>query len=533
MAQPATPKTRSSLTRSPAWRALAAQARHWRTLQLRGLFAADPGRFERFSRSACGVFADFSKQRIVDPTLQLLLELAAERGVSERLAEQFAGKKVNFTEKRAALHTALRAAASAPRDVQRTLKRMREFSAGLRSGKHGAGGRPLRDVVSLGIGGSALGPALVSAALTDGGGPRVHFASTPGAPLKQLLAGLDPASTLVIIQSKSFTTQETLRSTDISRQWLAQALGDQAAAQLAAVTAVPDAARAMGISDEHIFPMWDWVGGRYSLWSAVGLPAMIAIGAARFDELLNGAAAMDAHAAGTAASNNLPLLLALIDVWNVNFLGASSRAVFAYEPGLGLLPDWLQQLEMESLGKRIDRRGKPLRHASGAALWGGRGTEAQHACFQWLHQGTHEMPVEFVACAAAAAGDEGSHAMRLANCFAQSSLLMRGVRPDETGAAGAAAAHQSLPGNRPSTTLLLPRLDAASLGALLALYEHRTAAAASILDINAFDQYGVEHGKRLAGSLLPALSGESAAMPDASTAGLIRQVVEQQRKNKN
>ncbi len=517
---------RSSLTRSPAWRALAAQARNWRDMHLRDLFAADPGRFERYSHSACGLLADFSKQRIDDQTLQLLLALAAERGISERLAEQFAGKKVNFTEKRAALHTALRAAASAPRDVQRTLKRMRQFSEELRNGKHG-GGKPLRDVISLGIGGSALGPALVCAALADGDGggdgPRVHFASTPGAPLKRMLAGLDPASTLVIIQSKSFTTQETLRSADIARHWLAQALGDQSAAQLAAVTAAPGAATAMGISDERIFPMWDWVGGRYSLWSAVGLPAMIAIGAARFDELLNGAAAMDAHAAGTAPSGNLPLLLALIDVWNVNFLGASSRAVFAYEPGLGLLPDWLQQLEMESLGKRIDRRGKTLRHASGAALWGGQGTEAQHACFQWLHQGTHDMPVEFVACAAAAAaaGDEGSHAMRLANCFAQSSLLMRGVRPEETGAPGALAAHQSLPGNRPSTTLLLPRLDATSLGALLALYEHRTALAAALLDINAFDQYGVEHGKRLAGSLLPALSGEPVTMPDASTAGLI------------
>ncbi len=515
---------RTSLTRSPAWRALAAQARNWRALHLRDLFAADPGRFERYSHSACGVLADFSKQRIDDQTLQLLLALAAERGVSERLAEQFAGKKVNFTEKRAALHTALRAAASAPRDVQRTLKRMRQFSEELRNGKHGNDGKPLRDVISLGIGGSALGTALAATALADGEGPQVHFVSMPGAPLKRLLAGLDPASTLVIIQSKSFTTQETLHSAGIVRQWLTQALGDQAAAQLAAVTAVPEAARAMGISDESIFPMWDWVGGRYSLWSAVGLPAMVAIGPSRFDELLAGAAAMDAHAAGSAASGNLPLLLALIDVWNLNFLGASSRAVFAYEPGLDLLPDWLQQLEMESLGKRIDRRGKALRYLSGPSLWGGRGTEAQHACFQWLHQGTHDMPVEFVACAAAAAGDEGSHAMRLANCFAQSSLLMRGVHPEETGAAGALAAHQSLPGNRPSTTLLLPRLDAASLGALLALYEHRTALTAALLDINAFDQYGVEHGKRLAGSLLPALSGEPVTMPDASTAGLITHV---------
>jgi len=521
---------RTALTRSPAWRALAAHRRDWKDRHLRELFTADPGRSERFSRSVCGLFADFSKQRIDDETLRHLLALAGERGASDRLAAQFAGEKVNVTEKRAALHTALRAGESAPREVQRTLQRMRAFSDDLRGGRvRGGNGEPLSDVLSLGIGGSALGPALVSAALAGDGGPRVHYASTPGAPLRRLLATLDPARTLVIIQSKSFTTEETMRCAGSARQWLAQAPGNAAQAQLAAVTAAPEAARAMGIADDRIFPMWDWVGGRYSLWSAVGLPAMIALGAARFDALLRGAAAMDGHAAGAAPQDNLPLLLALLDLWNVNFLGATTRAVFAYEPGLGLLPDWLQQLEMESLGKSVNRRGKPLRHASGAALWGGRGTEAQHACFQWLHQGNHAMPVEFVACAAPVADDDGSHALRLAHCFAQSSLLMRGLQPGETGAAGALAAHQSLPGNRPSTTLLLPRLDAESLGALLALYEHRTALAAALLDINAFDQYGVEHGKRLAQSLLPALSGASVAMPDASTAGLIRQVLEQNR----
>lgn len=524
MSQPAASTARTSLTRSAAWRALGARARQWRALQLRDLFAADPARFEHFSRSACGLLADFSKQRIDDQTLQLLLALAAERGVLDRLSEQFAGNKVNLTEKRAALHTALRAGDAAPREVQRTLQQMRRFSDELRRGEHGAGGRPLRDVVSLGIGGSALGPALVSAALADGHGPRVHYAGTPGAPLQRLLSGLDPAATLVIVQSKSFTTEETMRCAGSARQWLARALGDVAGDQLAAVTAAPAAAGAMGIRDDRIFPMWDWVGGRYSLWSAVGLPAMVAIGAARFDQLLAGAAAMDAHAAGAAPADNMPLLLALLDVWNSSLLGAQSRAVFAYEPGLALLPQWLQQLEMESLGKSVNRRGKPLRYASGAALWGGQGTEAQHACFQWLHQGRHALPVEFVACATPGADDDGSHALRLAHCFAQSSLLMRGLRPGETGAAGALAMHQSLPGNRPSTTLLLPRLDAASLGALLALYEHRTALTAAILDINAFDQYGVEHGKRLAGSLLPALSGESVTMPDASTAGLIAYV---------
>ena len=530
MPQPAASAPRTALTRSPAWRGLAAKARRWRGLHLRDLFATDCGRFERYSRSACGLLADFSKQRIDDETLALLLALAAERGALDHLAGQFAGNKVNFTEKRAALHTALRAGDAAPREVQCTLERMREFSTALRRGEHGAGGRPLRDVVSLGIGGSASGPALVCAALADNQGPRVHFAGTPGAPLKALLAGLDPAATLIIVQSKSFNTGETLRCASTARQWLQQALGDAAPGQLAAVTAAPEAARMAGIAGTRLFPLWDWVGGRYSLWSAVGLPAMIAIGAARFDELLAGAAEMDAHAARAAPADNLPLLLALLDVWNVNFIGAQARAVFAYEPGLGLLPQWLQQLEMESLGKSVNRRGKPLRYASGAAVWGGQGTEAEHACFQWLHQGRHELPVEFVACAAPVKDDDGSHGLRLAHCFAQSSLLMRGLPARDTGAAGALAAHHSLPGNRPSTTLLLPRLDAASLGALLALYEHRTALAAAILDINAFDQYGVEQGKRLAAGLLPALCGRAAAIPDASTAGLIRHVVELQRK---
>jgi glucose-6-phosphate isomerase len=524
MPQAATPPRRT-LSRAPAWRALAAHGRDWKERHLRALFAADEGRQRRFSREACGLYVDFSKQRIDDDTLRLLLALAEQRGALECLAGQFAGRRVNFTEKRAALHTALRAGEAAPREVRRTLERMRRFSQSLREGSlRGAGAEPLREVLSLGIGGSALGPALVAAALAEDGSPRVYFAATPGAPLKRLLAALDPARTLVIVQSKSFATEETLRCAETARQWLAQALGEGAAAQFAAVTAVPQAARALGIAEERIFPIWDWIGGRYSLWSAAGLPAMLAIGAARFDELLRGAAAMDAHAAGAAPADNLPLLLALLDLWNVNVLGAQARAVFAYEPGLGLLPDWLQQLEMESLGKCVNRRGKPLRYASGAALWGGQGTAAQHTCFQWLHQGTHRMPAEFVACAMPAAGDDGSHALRLAHCFAQSSLLMRGLEPAETGAAGALAAHQALPGNRPSTTLLLPRLDAASLGALLALYEHRTALAAAILDINAFDQYGVEHGKRLAGSLLPALSGEAVPMPDASTAGLIERV---------
>lgn len=531
-------KSRPSLTRSPAWRALAAHHRNRDQRSLRDLFAAGPRRFEQFSLEACGLLADYSKNRITEETLALLLALAREREVPARIAALLAGKRVNATEKRAAWHTALRAGHAAPREVRRTLAAMRDFAQALREGRINAGtGEPISDVVSLGIGGSALGPALAAGALaSDGDSPRVHFVAAPGAPLARLLAGLNPATTLFIVQSKSFTTQETMHNARIAHLWSAAKLGEAANAHFAAVTANTPAAQGFGVAPERIFPMWDWVGGRYSLWSAVGLPAMIAMGAQRFDDLLAGAAAMDAHFGSAPPETNLPLILALIDVWNINFFGTASRAVMPYAPGLALLPAWLQQLEMESLGKNVSLRGKALRHDTGAVLWGGSGIEAQHACFQLLHQGTRAVPVDFIACCAPSADDDGTHAMMLANCFAQSALLMRGVTTAEaeqallaggTAARDAArlAPHQALPGNRPSTTLLLPALTPHSLGALLALYEHRTFALAALWDINAFDQYGVEHGKKLAGSLLPEFSSAAAATAhDASTNGLVNHV---------
>lgn len=525
----------ASLTRSPAWRALTAHRKTWNQRHLRDLFIADAQRFPRFSRQACGLLADFSKQHVTAETLGLLLDLARERGLRERFADLVAGRRINPTEKRAAWHTALRAGEKAPRAVTAALEAMRGFSRELRESRAtGATGKPFSDVVSLGIGGSALGPALATAALApQDRRPRVHFASVPGEPLAKLLATLDPAATLFIVQSKSFSTLETLRSAEAARRWLRRSLGEDVTAHFSAVTAEADAAAAFGIARERIFPLWDWVGGRYSLWSAVGLPAMIAMGAGRFDDLLAGAAAMDGHALEAAPEQNIPLLLALIDVWNTGFFGAASRAVMPYAAGLALLPAWLQQLEMESLGKSVDVRGKALRHHTGPVLWGGLGTEAQHACFQWLHQGTHPVPVDFIACCETPENDDGTHAVLIANCFAQSALLMRGVDAGEAReaalAAGATAReaarlapHQSLPGNRPSTTLLLPSLDARSLGALLALCEHRTFFQSAVWNINAFDQYGVEHGKRLAGGLLTALSGNNPGQaPDASTAGLI------------
>ncbi len=542
-------KSTPSLTRAPAWRALAAHRRTWRDRHLRELFAADPRRFARFSAEACGLLLDYSKNLVVAETLELLLALARERGLATQIADLLAGKRVNTTEKRAAWHTALRAGDAAPREVRETLAALRDFTGALRAGAvKGATGQSFTDVVSLGIGGSALGPALAAdACATEGGHPRVHFVTTPGEALARTLAPLDARTTLFIVQSKSFSTQETLLNARAARAWLRAGLDTaDTGAHFAAVTAQAEAVQAFGLPPERIFPMWDWVGGRYSLWSAAGLPAMIAMGGDRFDDLLAGAADMDAHFSEAPPERNLPVLMALTGLWHAGFFAMGSRAVIPYAPGLELLPAWLQQLEMESLGKSVSRRGRPLRHDSGAVLWGGAGTEGQHAYFQMLHQGTRPVPVDFIACRAprsqppreAPRAETGSdtHAVMLANCFAQSALLMQGVTAAETEQAllrqgvpareaARLAPHQALPGNRPSTTLLLDALTPRSLGALLALYEHRTFVQSAVWDINAFDQWGVEHGKRLADSVLPEFSSAAPATAhDASTNGLINYV---------
>lgn len=556
-------KRKVSLTRAPAWRALVAHRRTWNDRHLRDLFAADAQRHAHFSLQACGLLLDYSKNPVVAETLQLLCALARERGVPARIAALLAGKRVNPTEHRAAWHTALRAGRSAPRAVRGTLQAMRTFVTALRTGGiTGVTGHAITDVVSLGIGGSALGPALAAAACApDAGTPQVHFVAVPGAPLERLLARLNAETTLFIVQSKSFSTQETLRNARAARAWLQAGFdAPDYGAHFAAVTAKPEAAQTFGMPPEHIFPMWDWVGGRYSLWSAVGLPAMIAMGCDAFDELLAGAADMDAHFAAAPLEQNMPVLLALLGVWHANFFGMATRAVIPYEPDLALLPAWLQQLEMESLGKSVSLRGKPLRWDTATAVWGGIGTEGQHAYFQMLHQGTQAVPVDFIACCTPRSkspwgtpqsksswgtpqstssletphtGDAETQTVMLANCFAQSALLMHGVTAQQTeqqllaqGLAARDAArlapHQALPGNRPSNTLLLPQLTPHSLGALLALYEHRTYVQSVIWDINAFDQWGVEHGKRLANQLLPEFAAAaSATAHDASTNGLI------------
>ena len=422
--------------------------------------------------------------------------------------------------------------------VHHELAKMQRFVAGIH-GRHwrGATGEPISDIVNIGIGGSDLGPRMATQALMAFRHPelRVHYvANLDAADLATTLATLQPRNTLFVIASKTFTTQETMQNAASARAWLVGALGEAAVARhfVAVSTNLGEVAR-FGIDPANAFAFWDWVGGRYSLWSAIGLPLALAVGYDNFEKLLAGAHAMDEHFFSAPPQENLPGLLALLEIWNSNFLGADNRALLPYSQSLGLLPRYLQQLEMESNGKPVDRQGEPLACAVAPILWGEAGTNGQHAFYQLIHQGRRLIPCEFIACREADFALPGHHEKLLANCFAQSEALMRGKTPDETFAelrAGGMAADEaarlapfrSFPGNQPSTTLLLPRLDPFNLGALLALYEHKVFAESVIWDINPFDQWGVEYGKQLASRLLPIIEGKaSAAGLDSSTAGLI------------
>jgi len=514
------------------------------------LFDADRERAAKLSLAWDDWLADWSKQRLTPETISLLLAHARERNLEEWIAGLFAGEKLNLSEQRPALHTALRQAGDAPLRVdgsdiipaiRQTQARMRTLTTQLRGGlRLGATGRPIRSVVHIGIGGSDLGPALVCDALAGRGsrrdGVEVAFVSNVDPEhLSRAVAGLDPATTLFIVTSKTFTTIETLRNAQSAREWLAAHLsgGSALANHFVAVTANVDAARAFGVAGADVLPMWDWVGGRYSLWSAVGLAIAIRCGWDAFTALLAGAATMDAHFRDTPLERNLPVLLALVDHWNAELLGQPQRIVVPYAHALGLLPAWLQQLSLESNGKSVARDGAALSGNGAPAVWGGVGTDSQHAFFQWLHQGTHPVPVEFIVPVRAThpLGDQQS--VLVANALAQAQALMVGkplaaVRTElaAKGAAPAAidaqAPHRVCPGDRPSTTLLLPELNARRLGQLLALYEHRTFVEGVMTGVNSFDQWGVELGKALAAPLIPALrNGDEPDGVDASTRALV------------
>ena len=511
------------LIETAAWQRLREHHARSAGTQLRDLFADDPERGRRLAGEAAGLYVDYSKHRVTDETLGLLVELARAREVESWRARLFRGERINASEDRAAWHVALRAA-SPPPEVAETLDRMRSLVARAhRWALRGVNGRPIRSVVNLGIGGSDLGARMATRALRacDRGRIQTRFvANVDPADLDAALAGLEPETTLFVVTSKTFTTVETLENARRARAWLARALGNppDLAGHFLAVTAEPARARAWGIADGYIFPMWDWVGGRYSLWSAVGLPIALAVGMDGFERLLAGARAMDEHFRTAPLESNLPVILALIGIWYGDFCGAQTHAALPYAEDLRELPAYLQQLEMESNGKRVDRDGQAVGCATAPVVWGAAGTNGQHAFHQFLHQGTQLVPCDFIVPARPAPGaDAGAHRLLVANALAQSVALAFG-RDDP------ASPHRRHPGNQPSTTIVLPRLEPHSLGALLALYEHKVFVQGVVWGVNSFDQWGVELGKAMAQELAPALAGGIAVAADSSTRELLARV---------
>ena len=510
---------------------------------MRAAFDADPARFERFSVTLDDLLFDYSKCAVNEQTMQLLQQLAEDAQVSERREAMFCGDHINLTEDRAVLHTALRNLSDSQvidegqdvmPDIRAVLGAMAAFSEAVRDGSiKGATGQAITDVVNIGIGGSDLGPAMACLALVPYcDGPRCHFVSNiDGAHIADTLARLDPATTLIVVASKTFTTIETMTNAATARRWIGDALGDEAVGQhFVAVSTALDKVAAFGVSGDRVFGFWDFVGGRYSIWSAIGLPLMLAIGADRFTQFLAGAHDLDIHFRNAPTAENLPMLLGLIGYYHRVVCGYPSRAVVPYDQRLARLPAYLQQLDMESNGKRVDIEGNTLLEPSGPIVWGEPGTNSQHAFFQLIHQGTDIIPVEFIVAARGHETDLGhQHELLLANCLAQSEALMRGRTLDEARAQAKPGAggqdlsqHRVFAGNRPSITMVHDRLTPYAFGRLIALYEHRVFVEAQLFGINAFDQWGVELGKELATALLPVVEGkQSAEGHDSSTAGLV------------
>jgi glucose-6-phosphate isomerase len=529
---------------SRAHNTLDSHQRIYQQTSLQQLFTDDAGRAGRFALRAAGLLLDYSKNFCNAETPALFAALAEELRLRDEIEALFGGAIVNATECRPALHTALRATrADAPKheEIAAVLARMRQLVDALSHGRlHGFDGRPIEDIVHIGIGGSDLGPRFAVAALRALRTPtvRVHFvANVDPTEIDDTLAELDPATTLVITASKSFSTQETLANSRRARQWIAAAAGGRAIDnQLAAITANPAKAIAFGVREEHIFPMWDWVGGRYSLWSAIGLPIAIAVGWQNFQELLHGAAQMDEHYRSAPFAENMPVLLAMLECWYSRYWQAQSALVLPYSHRLRLFPAFLQQLSMESLGKSVDRQGDPVRDRTGLVIWGEPGTNSQHSFMQLLHQGTRFIPVDFIAVLDAETPGDDQHRQLFANCLSQSRALMTG-KPLATAleelrksgmdedAARRLAPHKVLPGNRPSNTIVLDALGPRQLGALIALYEHKVHAQSIVWDINAFDQWGVELGKQSADQIYATLGGTPQAL-DPSTDRLIREFLD-------
>lgn len=538
----------TSLKQTKEWKALRSHWDEMASVHMRDLFASDPGRFQKMSVSAAGILLDYSKNCATGQTMDLLLDLARTAGVKEWRDRMFAGERINFTEDRAVLHVALRNGSNRPvmldgEDVmplvRETLERMDDFTTRIRQGDwRGHTGKMITDVVNIGIGGSHLGPLMVTHALKFYRHPRlrVHFVSNiDGTHLSETLKPLDPETTLFIVASKSFVSLETLANAKSARKWCLDALHDSKAIarHFVAVSASPEKVREFGIDLKNLFPMWDWVGGRYSLWSAIGLPIVLSVGMERFLELLEGAHEMDEHFRTAELEDNLPVIMALLGIWYHNFGQMQTHAVLPYDQYLRLLPAYLQQADMESNGKRINRDGHPVDYSTGPIVWGSVGSDGQHAYFQLFHQGTQLATCDFIIPAVSHNELNSHHRKLLANCFAQTEALMRGETAEEAKerlirqGVGEAVIDKTLPqktfpGNRPSNTILIDKLTPRRLGALIALYEHKIFVQGVIWQINSFDQWGVELGKRLAGHLYEELAGlEGSNGHDSSTAGLL------------
>ena len=515
---------------------------------VRDAFAEDPQRFQRFHVTLEDLLFDYSKQRIDADVMARLIDLAKAAGLEAKRDAMFAGDIVNPTEKRAALHTALRdfstreicvAGQDVKPDIAAERAKMLEFADDVREGRvRGAFGQPMTDVVNIGIGGSDLGPAMAARALSPFGASqlRPHFVSNvDGADMADTLKGLDAARTLFIVSSKTFTTQETMTNARSARAWIAAALGERAVPDhFAAVSTRLDKVAEFGIEADRVFGFWDWVGGRYSIWSSIGLPLAISIGSENYLDFLRGGEDIDIHFHEAPLQANIPALMGLLSIWNRDVLGFASQAVIPYDQRLGRFPAYLQQLQMESNGKRVQVDGSAAQASSGPVVWGEPGTNGQHAFFQLLHQGTEVVPVDFLAAAKPTLADGHHHDLLLANCFAQGEALMHGRTTAEaeniTAAQGASrdeaarlAPHKTFPGSRPSSTLLYAQMTPRMLGRLIAIYEHKVFTEAAIWNINPFDQWGVELGKELASRLAPIVADGAAnlAALDASTAGLI------------
>lgn len=539
------------LTASSAWRRLQARAEAAAGVAMRDLFAADPGRAERYVVDAAGLRLDYSKNRIDDETLRLLIDLAEQQDVAGWRTRMFGGEPVNATEGRAALHVALRAPVDAGfaaggaagsvlvgPQIAAVLAQMDCFVEQVRSGAwRGWRGHAITDVVNIGIGGSDLGPAMAAQALAPCLHPEIalHFVSNvDGTHLAETLAALDPETTLFVVASKTFTTQETLTNAHSAKRWLLDsgATEKDVAKHFVAVSTNAAEVTKFGIDAANMFPFWDWVGGRYSMWSAIGLSLAVGIGMDNFRALLAGARAMDLHFQTAPPAANMPVILALLGVWNGNFLGAAAHAVLPYDQSLARFPAYLQQLDMESNGKSTDRDGRPVDYATGPVIFGEPGTNGQHAFYQLIHQGTQIIPCDFIVPAQTHHPLGDHHNILLSNALAQSKALIFGKTADEVRAEMTAAGrsaeeierltpHRVFSGNRPSNTILMRKLEPATLGALTALYEHKVFVQSVIWNINPFDQWGVELGKQLAGPILRGLESGDAAGQDPSTAALI------------